>query len=967
MDATNNVYSLLQSDDGDDGVSVNKANFEPYNQGVIMNMALKVEQSGDDYMVTFLSSRHSSDGSVEGAQRVTGITGSYSAGKVGIFVYAHTAKFDNFQLTQLSAETNYCEGAGSCNMETGTCDCDLAGAAETMPDCSRGVKADGSVVRAPRFSDTQGGGGGSAPAGAANCIPETCHNDGHWVEVAYPEESECAGGSMSIDCCTDQCLLHPEATALQYNDGGWCGCMTMGDDVSFDDAIAGGDHLGPWTACTICDLSALCFYEVCHNDGHWVEVEYPEMGGLTGTDGLASCRDQCVAHPEATAFQFNDGGWCGCMVLADDVTFADAIEGGEHLGPWTACTICDISNSAGAPTLVPEGAAIIFGQVSYESRFSTYRIPADGSASFEAAMAAWAAAPEGGDYCNLDDQALNDGGNVFTGPMLLDAATGMSNQDACGGPNTNIAFHYIIPMTVFANGIWQFQFHTDWGNNGGYTCFDGVCQHHSGDVWGNIMFEAPLTPGDHMLEMVGFEGCCDGWQTLNVALPSACVAAPGVDCGTIVPDWLLVDSTGDTDYTCSPADTADAPADQLVMFGCIEHETVQCTYSANANPNDFEGALAAFAECRIASVGVDGFCTISTNEARGLSNQDACGGPNTNIAFHTLIPFSASCEGVYHFRFHADYGLGGYTGIDGVEHAAGDIWGHVHIADVDVSLGDHYFEGLGFEGCCDGHSELEIHLPPDGEGDPWRLVVAGPTDTLSGECGATPPPFTPPTGTSSQTCIYSIYGTTSSYPQLSMPAAEDACVQIGGHLASAHSQEDGDLINELVPDGGRAWLGYHDMGFEAGCTDDRHQGIGGNIEAATFVWTDATPSDYENWAGGEPNDWQDGVARCDGSGNEDCTEAWRGGENWNDANCDGTKPYICAVCPNHQCYPTRFEYNADSLNKMEAEFQCVIGGGHLASIHSDAAQAMLDDLIPDGGRAWIGYHDRFQEAGCTDD
>ena len=66
MDATNNVYSLLQSDDGDDGVSVNKANFEPYNQGVIMNMALKVEQSGDDYMVTFLSSRHSSDGSVEG-------------------------------------------------------------------------------------------------------------------------------------------------------------------------------------------------------------------------------------------------------------------------------------------------------------------------------------------------------------------------------------------------------------------------------------------------------------------------------------------------------------------------------------------------------------------------------------------------------------------------------------------------------------------------------------------------------------------------------------------------------------------------------------------------------------------------------------------------------------------------------------------------------------------------------------
>ena len=103
----------------------------------------------------------------------------------------------------------------------------------------------------------------------------------------------------------------------------------MGDDVAFDEAINSGQHLGPWTACTICDLSSMCFYETCHNDGHWVEVDFPDTGGQTGTAGLASCRDQCISHSEATAFQFNDDGWCGCMVLDGDISFADAV-GGEH-------------------------------------------------------------------------------------------------------------------------------------------------------------------------------------------------------------------------------------------------------------------------------------------------------------------------------------------------------------------------------------------------------------------------------------------------------------------------------------------------------------------------------------------------------------------------------------------------------------------------------------------------------------
>jgi hypothetical protein len=106
--------------------------------------------------------------------------------------------------------------------------------------------------------------------------------------------------------------------------------------------------------------------------------------------------------------------------------------------------------------------------------------------------------------------------------------------------------------------------------------------------------------------------------------------------------------------------------------------------------------------------------------------------------------------------------------------------------------------------------------------------------------------------------------------------------------------------------------------------------------------------------GGEPNDWQAGVARCDDTGNEDCNEIWRSGDNWNDTNCDGSKPCICGVCPSNARNPTM--YFADATNKATAEFNCIIGGCHLASLHSEADSGLLDTMIDDngGGSTWIG-------------
>eukprot|EP01044_Picomonas_judraskeda_P007136 COSAG03_NODE_750_length_5996_cov_3.402408_2_plen_876_part_01 len=243
------------------------------------------------------------------------------------------------------------------------------------------------------------------------------------------------------------------------------------------------------------------------------------------------------------------------------------------------------------------------------------------------------------------------------------------------------------------------------------------------------------------------------------------------------------------------------------------------------------------------------------------------------------------------------------------------------------------------------------------------VVVVGPAGVQ--EVGGPPPaPPPPPMADGSGGCTYTIYAQGDGNNAMNVRDAEDFCISKGGHLASAHSQADGDAFATLVT-GATAWIGFHDMGFEAGCTDDRHPGIGGNIEATSFVWMDASPADYDNWAAGEPNDWQDGVARCDGSGNEDCTETWRSGDSWNDADCDAAKPFICGTCPVHNNNPTEYAYFDGPVSKMEAEFNCIVGGGHLASLHSQADQDLVDDMV--SNTAWIGYHDRFEEAGCTDD
>merc|ERR1711924_367367 len=81
---------------------------------------------------------------------------------------------------------------------------------------------------------------------------------------------------------------------------------------------------------------------------------------------------------------------------------------------------------------------------------------------------------------------------------------------------------------------------------------------------------------------------------------------------------------------------------------------------------------------------------------------------------------------------------------------------------------------------------------------------------------------------------------------------------------------------------------------EAGCIGQSND----HPEEGGFVWTDGTATDYLSWGGGEPNDWQDGTANCDGTSTigEDCSHV-RGDNNWNDAGCGGNRAAICGSNP----------------------------------------------------------------------
>jgi hypothetical protein len=193
--------------------------------------------------------------------------------------------------------------------------------------------------------------------------------------------------------------------------------------------------------------------------------------------------------------------------------------------------------------------------------------------------------------------------------------------------------------------------------------------------------------------------------------------------------------------------------------------------------------------------------------------------------------------------------------------------------------------------------------------------------------------------------------------KLAWPAAQQACLGIGGKLASARSFGDNSKVYSACPHG-RCWFGLNDLQAEG-----------------RFEWADGTAwldrkapglastgaADYSNWAPGEPSDtvFNKGTAS---EIDEDCV--YMHGKSytpvqkrtqWGDHRCDEKMPSICEVQVQH-----RYEFHAQALGWEEAEQFCLESHGHLANVQSTTENNQVWSLCQTD-RCWLGLNDRTTE------
>jgi len=110
--------------------------------------------------------------------------------------------------------------------------------------------------------------------------------------------------------------------------------------------------------------------------------------------------------------------------------------------------------------------------------------------------------------------------------------TNIRNSNLFGTTNSNIAFfsNHHFEVTPATQGVWQFRFGGDYGRGGGLYVDDVPLEEDwNNDLWWAFNFANPdvlqgstafLNPGYHTLQLIGYEGCCDGGTTVQFQNPT---------------------------------------------------------------------------------------------------------------------------------------------------------------------------------------------------------------------------------------------------------------------------------------------------------------------------------------------------------------------------------------------------------------------------------------------------------------
>ncbi|MFO1380222.1 MAG: CCXG family PEP-CTERM protein [Chitinivorax sp.] len=143
--------------------------------------------------------------------------------------------------------------------------------------------------------------------------------------------------------------------------------------------------------------------------------------------------------------------------------------------------------------------------IGFSSRYSTQGPLASAADYRNTVNALTAVAPTAG-YC---DRSLG----------LFD---GINNGGQCGGGNSDVAFHFQIDFNAVASDFWSFRAGVDFGRGGAMFLDGNALAFSDQDMWWNYDYANTagvlqasginVGAGNHVLDIYGLEGCCDGGQ-----------------------------------------------------------------------------------------------------------------------------------------------------------------------------------------------------------------------------------------------------------------------------------------------------------------------------------------------------------------------------------------------------------------------------------------------------------------------